>query len=158
MANSMAKRDWMIKQFFRMWPRALFHSRDGKAYLEKHLNGFGVYVLYRDDRPYYIGKTINKTLIERLSQHALKPNARYYNFWNYFSAFQIAEAIHRNEIETILISAMPTANSSHPKFPRRKLDRQAAKMLNDIQAKMLTGTSDRSGEPDPEVAEDEEEA
>jgi hypothetical protein len=71
----MKKKDWMIQQFFRMWPRALFHSKNGKAYLEKHLNGFGVYVLYRDDHPYYIGKTINKTLIERLSQHALKPNA-----------------------------------------------------------------------------------
>jgi hypothetical protein len=158
MANSMKQKDWMIQQFFRMWPRALFHSRKGKTYLQKHLNGSGVYVLYRDDQPYYIGKTINKTLIQRLSQHALKPNARYYNFWNYFSAFQIAETIHRDEIEAILISAMPTANSSHPRFPRRKLDRQAAKMLNDIQAKMLTGTSDQSGEPNPEVTEDEEEA
>jgi hypothetical protein len=124
--------------------------------LQKNLNGSGIYVLYRDDQPYYIGKTINKTLIERLSQHALKPNARYYNFWNYFSAFQIAETIHRDEIEAILISAMPTALSSHPKFPRRKLDRQAAKMLNNIQAMMLTGTSDQSGEPDPEVIEEEE--
>jgi len=158
MANSMKKKDWMIQQFFRMWPRALFHSRGGKTYLQKHLNGSGVYVLYRDDQPYYIGKTINKTLIQRLSQHALKPNARYYNCWNYFSAFQIAETIHRDEIEAILISAMPTANSSHPKFARRKLDRQAAKMLNDIQAKMLTGTNDQSGESDPEVTEDEEEA
>jgi len=30
--------------------------------------------------------------------------------------------------------------------------------LNDIQAQMLTGTSDQSGEPHPEVTEEEEEA
>jgi len=28
-------------------------------------------------------------LFKRLKTHALKPNARYYNFWNYFSAFEI---------------------------------------------------------------------
>jgi hypothetical protein len=31
-------------------------------------------------------------------------------------------------------------------------------MLNNIQAMMLTGTSDQSGEPDPEIIEEEEEA
>lgn len=147
---------WMTEQFFRMWPRALFHMAEGRAFLDQHLNGPGVYVLYRDDDPYYIGKT-SRPLTKRLAQHALKPNARRYNFWNYFSAFQLSEAVHRDEIEAILISAMPTANSSHPKFPRRKLDRQAARMLNEIQALALTGRPDASGERDPETGEDEEE-
>jgi hypothetical protein len=79
-----------------------------------------------------------------LGQQALKPNSRRYNFWNYFTAFQITELAHRDEVEAILISAMPTANSSHPKLPRKKLDRSVAKMLNDIQALMLTGRPDRS--------------
>jgi hypothetical protein len=149
------KNGWMTQQFFRMWPRALFHMKDGKRFLEDHLQNPGVYVLYRDDQPYYIGKT-SKPLSRRLGQHALKPNSRRYNFWNYFSAFQVPESVHRDEIEAILISAMPTANSSHPKFQRKKLDRQAAQMLNDIQAMMLTGTKDLSGEHDPESTDDEE--
>ena len=49
--------DWKTRQFFRMWPRALFHMKQGKAVLEDSLKEPGVYVLYRDDVPYYIGKT-----------------------------------------------------------------------------------------------------
>jgi len=130
--------------------------KKGIAVLEGALDKPGVYILYREDQPYYIGKTGNP-LIERLSNHALKPNARRYNFWNYFSAFEIHEASHRDEVEAILISAMPTANSSRPKFLRKTLDRRAAKLLNNVQALMLTGREDRSGEERPEVTDDEEE-
>lgn len=143
------------EQFFRMWPRALFHMREGKEFIEKHLSDPGVYVLYRNDQPYYIGKT-SKALAKRLKTHALRPNRRYYNFWNYFSAFQINDEDDRGRIEAILISAMPTANSAQPKLRRRRLDRKAAKMLNDLQARMLTGRDDRSGEATPESTEDEE--
>src|SRR5260370_36788232 len=75
------------EQFFRMWPRAVFHMQEGKRFIETHLSTPGVYVLYRNDEPYYIGKPT--MLFKRLKTHALKPNARYYNFWNYFSAFEI---------------------------------------------------------------------
>jgi hypothetical protein len=143
------------EQFFRMWPRALFYITEGKSFLEEHLSAPGVYVLYRNDEPYYIGKT-GKALAKRLKQHALKPNTRYYNFWNYFSAFQIGDEEERGKIEAILISAMPTANNSHPRLHRKKLDRHATRMLNSIQARMLTGTDDRSGEPYPQSGEDEE--
>lgn len=149
------KSDWKTTQFFRMWPRALFHMKDGKAILERGLGEPGVYVLYRDDVPYYIGKTGTK-LLKRLRNHALKPNARRYNFWNYFSAFQIKDSSHRDEVEAILISAMPTANSSQPKFVRARLDRRAAKLLNNIQALMLTGKGDSSGVPNPEDVEDDD--
>ena len=146
----------VILPFFRMWPRALFHMKQGKAVLEENLNKPGVYILYRDDVPYYIGKT-KKPLIKRLSSHALKPNARRYNFWNYFSAFEIPNPSHRDEVEAILISAMPTANSSRPKFERKTLDRRAARMLNNVQALMLTGQGDTSGESKPEeIADDED--
>jgi hypothetical protein len=57
----------------------------------------------------------------------------------------------------ILISALPTANSSRPRFERKKLDPRAAKLLNNIQALMLTGKEDTSGESHPEDVEDEEE-
>jgi hypothetical protein len=149
------KSDWKVKQFFRMWPRALFHMKDGKEVLAENLQHPGVYVLYRDDEPYYIGKT-GKPLFKRLSTHALKPNARRYNFWNYFSAFEITNATHRDEVEAILISAMPTANSSRPKFDRKQLDRRAARLLNNVQALMLTGKQDSSGESQPETTDEDE--
>jgi hypothetical protein len=151
------KSNWKVKQFFRMWPRALFHMRDGLSVLRDSLKNPGVYVLYRDDEPYYIGKT-GTSLLRRLRNHALKPNARRYNFWNYFSAFEILDAAHRDEVEAILISAMPTANSAQPRFERKKLDRRAAKLLNKVQALMLTGKEDTSGEDKPEVIDVEEDA
>jgi len=123
--------------------------------LNENLKKPGVYVLYRDDVPYNIGKT-RTTLLKRLSNHALKPNARRYNFWNYFSAFEIKDPSHRDEIEAILISAMPTANSSQPKFHKKRLDRHAARLLNNVQALMLTGKKDTSGESKPEEIADEE--
>lgn len=151
-----AKPDWKTRQFFRMWPRALFHMKDGMEVLKATLNRPGVYILYRNDDPYYIGKT-SKPLIKRLKTHALKPNARRYNFWNYFSAFEITNASHRDEVEAILISAMPTAaNGAHPKIPRMPLDRAAAKLLNTVQALTLTGRGDASGEPTPESSADDE--
>ncbi len=148
---------WKTNQFFRMWPRALFHMKNAKPILERHFGKVaGVYVLYRDDVPYYIGKT-GTTLLRRLRNHALKPNARRYNFWNYFSAFAIDHASHRDEVEAILISAMPTANSATPKITRVRLKPDAAKLLNDIQALMLTGRNDSSGIPHPERGDDHEE-
>jgi hypothetical protein len=90
----------------------------GFGVLRATLNEPGVYVLYRDDTPYYVGKT-GKPLIKRVGGHALKPNWRRYNFWNYFSAFTIKDERHRDEVEAILISAMPTAaNSSKPKIDK----------------------------------------
>ncbi len=149
-------RDWKTQQFIRMWPRALFHMKDGMKVLNVTLTAPGVYVLYREDQPYYIGKT-STTLLNRLRNHALKPNARRYNFWNYFSAFEIEDASHRDEVEAILISAMPTANSARPRFERKNLDRRAARLLNNVQALMLTGKEDTSGESNPEKIEEEDE-
>jgi hypothetical protein len=135
------KSDWKTTEFFKMWPRALFHMKEGKPIL--------------DDVPHYIGKT-GTTLLKRLRNHALKPNARRYNFWNYFSAFTINDPSHRDEVEAILISAMPTANSSQPKITRVRLKRDAAKLLNNIQALMLTGKKDSSGISYPEDVEDDD--
>jgi hypothetical protein len=52
---------------------------------------------------------------------------------------------------------MPTAaNSSRPKIQRMKVDRDLAKLINDIQALMLTGKEDSGGETSPELDDDEE--
>jgi hypothetical protein len=75
--------------------------KEGKVILSALLKDPGVYVLYRDDQPHYIGKT-GKMLFKRLKTHALRPNARRYNFWDYFSAFEIKDPNHRSEVEAIL--------------------------------------------------------
>ena len=65
----MAKSDWKTGQFFRMWPRALFHMTEGMGALKSCLSAPGVYILYREDAPYYIGKT-GRPLLKRLTQLA----------------------------------------------------------------------------------------
>jgi hypothetical protein len=86
-----------------------------------------VYVLYRDDIPYYIGQAAK--LRQRLWSHARSSGGKYNNFWNYFSAFVITDAKTRNEIEGILIAAMPTANSAKPRLKRAKFPTAVSKMV-----------------------------
>ena len=121
--------------------------KQGQAILAELLSHRGVYVLYRDDEPYYIGKT-STTIFKRLKTHALRPNARRYNYWNYFSAFEIEDDDHRDEVEAILIAAIE----------RMKVDRRTARLINNIQALMLTGREDTSGEVNPEATDDDEES
>jgi hypothetical protein len=89
----------------------------------------GVYVLYRDDHPYYVGKT-SRPLFDRIWAHANRPHDRYYNFWNFFSAFAISTRKHRDEVEGILIAAMPTtANGANPRFRKIKLPTRVGHLL-----------------------------
>ena len=134
-----SKSNLVVREYARMWPREVFDcliSNEGgrrKRILGKGLdlvNQPGVYVLYRDDIPYYIGQA--KKLRHRLWTHAGSPGARYGNFWNYFSAFVIDDPKMRNEIEGILIAAMPTANSSKPKLKRAKFPLVVSQMVRRI--------------------------
>jgi hypothetical protein len=69
-----------------MWPREMFDHLDPDGTRKNttlaksvvFLNRPGVYILYRDDVPYYVGKA--ERLRRRLWAHAMKPEARYYNF------------------------------------------------------------------------------
>src|SRR5947209_4611415 len=80
-------------QYARMWPREVFDclvvdEKPRKQAMAKGLEILtkpGVYILYRDDLPYYIGQA--SRLRSRLWQHANVPGARYHNFWNFFSVF-----------------------------------------------------------------------
>ncbi len=90
----------------------------------------GIYILYRDDVPHYIGQAT--PLFRRLYAHAYKPKTRYYNFWNFFSAFVVEDKERRNEIEAILIAAMPTANSAEPTLSREDLPQQIVDLLREI--------------------------
>ena len=62
----------IVTEYAELWPREVFDIREGKNRLlteaQELLSGPGVYVLYRDDVPYYIGKTENN-LYKRIYKH-----------------------------------------------------------------------------------------
>ena len=125
-----AKRNDIVTGYARMWPREIFDEKPGAnealAKSIKFLRQQGVYILYQNERPHYIGRTGN--LFERLRTHA-KPQARYYNFWNLFSAFAIGDP---RGLEAILIAAMPTANSAKPKLNKERLPKEVAAFMRRI--------------------------
>jgi hypothetical protein len=112
-----------------MWPRKLFKKKDNKNRLSIKINvpelqHPGVYVLYRGDELYYIGRATS--LFSRLHDHANKVTDDYYAHWDYFSAFAVKSANGYQqkiaELEAILIAAMPRAtNRSTPRFKRVKI-------------------------------------
>lgn len=114
-----------------MWPRLVFDLDDKKT-VKECLKEKGVYVLFRDDAPHYVGKTKKASLYKRINSHATRTRDRYYHFWNYFSAFVVPDAKHRDEIEGILIASMPTANNASPKIKRIPLPRNVTKIMRGI--------------------------
>jgi excinuclease UvrABC nuclease subunit len=108
----------IAERYVRMWPRDLFHiqTNDSQETLKSKLKEPGIYILYRDSTPYYVGKADN--LYRRLSEHS-DVDSMYGNFWNMFSVFVVPEPEFRNQLEAILIAAMPTVNRMHPKHFER---------------------------------------
>ena len=125
----------------RMWPREVFEHREGKRLMiagSEALQLPGVYILYREDEPYYVGKA--GCLFDRLHAHANKMTDRYYPFWTYFSAFAFDETAPNHlqridEIEGILIAAMPrVVNSSTPRWPKHKIPKDIRATMKKVQA------------------------
>jgi hypothetical protein len=122
---------YIVNAYAQVWPRTVFDIKAaGKLAkdVREALCDPGVYVLFREDQPYYVGKT-SRALFDRLWNHANQPADRYYNFWNFFSVFAVAGKKHRDEVEGILIAAMPTANSASPRFPRIELPARVGRLL-----------------------------
>src|SRR5712664_3133248 len=120
----------IVTQYARMWPREVFDAMEENKLLVGTMKVFdraGVYILYRDDVPYYVGRA-TRSLYSRLHDHANRSTDRYFNFWNYFSVFVVA-AEHVDEVEGVLIAAMTTANSAVPRIPQIKLDPKLARIL-----------------------------
>lgn len=136
----MGDRSQIVSEYARMWPREVFYcllengsGKRKKVQLAKGLelvNKPGVYVLYRDGVPYYVGQATK--LRHRLWAHACSPGARYYNFWNHFSAFVVEDRGLRSQVEAILIAAMPTANGARPRLKRARIPVVVSRMSRDI--------------------------
>jgi predicted GIY-YIG superfamily endonuclease len=127
----------IVKAYARMWPREIFDAMEGRKLLisdVEELHSSGVYILYRDDHPYYIGKAIK--LSTRLHSHANMSTDRYFNFWNFFSVFAVPRK-HMDEVEGILIASMTTANSAVPRIKEVKLPKRLARILRDARRRKL---------------------
>ena len=128
----------LVSYYMRMWPREIFDREDiigkGKNRLLDVLKKPGVYVLYREDEPYYVGKA-KDSMRGRISQHATRPTNRLYPFWDYFSVFVIDNGKLRSEVEAILIAAMPTANNANPKLPTKGMPKDVQGLLRELRTK-----------------------
>jgi hypothetical protein len=124
------KKEDPITRYAKMWPRVLFDCKSGKHPVVRKLDILsqpGVYILYRDDQPYYVGKA-NK-LLARLWPHANQSTGRYYKFWTHFSAFEVRDATLRGQLEGVLIAAMRTANGAKPRIKEEKLPPDVRRMV-----------------------------
>ena len=118
-------------EYARMWPREVFYLKRKSVREDPQfaiLGKTGVYVLYREDVPYYIGRA--QHLRFRLWGHANVPGSRLYNFWTHFSVFVPEDPKRQNEIEAILIAAMPTtANNARPSMNKVPFPKKATELL-----------------------------
>lgn len=129
----------IVSKFIRMLPRAIFDTPEIKgqkgsiASKIEELKGPGVYILYRDDVPFYVGKTEGK-LFNRLWQHANGISTTRSYFWNYFSAFIVKNPRSIAEVEAILISAMPSVitNASRPRLEKMHKGKSIIKLLREM--------------------------
>jgi hypothetical protein len=125
-----ATKKMIVTGYAKMWPRTVFDIKAGNKLLpviRELLHESGVYVLYREDQPYYVGKAIR--LSSRIWAHANQPKDRYYNFWNYFSAFVVPDTSYLGEVEGLLIASMPTENSSVPRIRKIHMPASVASMV-----------------------------
>src|SRR5438874_12235062 len=137
-----AKKSGFVGGYARSWPREIFDLRAKIAREIDFLRKPGVYVLYNDGEPHYIGQAVS--MFDRLLAHA-HPKSRYYNFWNTFSAFQVCSAKARDklhdELEAILIAAMPTANSAKPKLNKMRMPPSVVVLMKKIRDSKIPGSA-----------------
>jgi hypothetical protein len=146
----------IVEKYACMWPREVFditqesEGKEGRKGTKRLIvrseqcelwKRRGVYVLYRDDHPYYIGRAGN--LAGRIWRHANHPAGRYYLFWNFVSAFVVRDERAAREVEGILIAAMPTANSATPRIRRVKLPRQVTQRLRTLRKQEVHPVTDK---------------
>jgi hypothetical protein len=96
----------------------------------------GVYILYRDDVPFYVGKAEGE-LFSRLWAHANGVSSTRSYFWNYFSAFIVKNRRNIAEVEAILISAMPSVitNAARPKLQKVRKGKSTIKLMREMRKK-----------------------
>jgi hypothetical protein len=123
----------ILKSGASMWPRSVCEMRgDGNKnlFLKNEIQEPGVYVLYRNGVPYYIGQAGN--VGSRIWSHSSNPEGRYYKLWDAFSFFVVSDKKYLDDVEGILIAAMPTANAAQPRIKRFKMPQRIKNQLGEI--------------------------
>ena len=156
-------------KYARMWPRELFYRRLSKPrpiagskknppvptqWLYKTMDLLaqpGVYVLYLEGVPYYVGQA--NMLRSALAAHARVPQSHYFRHWNYFSAF-VVDKKDLDRIEAILIAALPTANGRNL-LKKEPFPPELTEMLNEMQLAKANPGSGAMAPLDKEIDEDE---
>ncbi len=133
-------------KYARVWPREVFYRRISKPkpvvgskktppartqWLYKTIDLLaqpGVYVLYRDGVPFYVGQA--DMLRSRLAAHARVPQSHYFNHWNSFSVF-VVDKKDLDRIEAVIIAAMPTANG-RKLLKKEPFPQELTEMVNEI--------------------------
>jgi hypothetical protein len=126
------KRSSLIKGVSSRLPARILDNPSFEIGLKDIMKNYsGIYVLYRDDKLYYIGLTTN--LHGRLKTH-LKD--RLTSKWNKFAIFRIRRVDYLKDIETLLIRvAEPPGNIKKGKFksnPATDLNKKLRNILDGI--------------------------
>jgi hypothetical protein len=129
----------LVDGYVQKWPREIFErvedEKPRKPLIAKSLdmlNTSGVYVLYNNNEPCYVGKATN--IRRRLNAHANAVNSRLYRGWNCFSAFFVRDTKQMAEVEGILIAAMPTANGARPRLPKHKVPLPVRRIMKSLRS------------------------
>ncbi|HEV2323460.1 MAG TPA: GIY-YIG nuclease family protein [Terracidiphilus sp.] len=127
----------VISEYAKMWPRALFYVKGSnqvgghKRILAREIDFLkkaGVYVLYRDTAPYYVGKA--EILWKRLNRWATRPTSAQYNFWNFFSVFVVEDAAQRTQLEAALIATLPGMNNgARPRLNKAPIPKEVRDLM-----------------------------
>lgn len=105
----------LIKGMTRHLPSEILASPIFSRKLKELMRGYaGIYALYRDDKPYYIGLTTN--LFGRVNRHL---RDRHKGKWDHFLIFRIKKVDYLKDIETLITQLMPwPGNRVRGKVPR----------------------------------------
>src|SRR3974377_538993 len=154
-------------KYARMWPREVFYRRLPKPkaiagskknvktqWLYKTMDRLaqpGVYVLYLEGVPYYVGQA--DMLRSALAAHARVPQSHYFRHWNYFSAF-VVDKKDLDAIDANLIAALPTVNG-RKLLKKEPFPPELTEMMNEIQLAKANPESGAIAPLDKEIDEDE---
>jgi hypothetical protein len=119
----------LIKGMTRHLPSEILASPIFRSKLQELMRGYaGIYALYRDDKPYYIGLTTN--LFGRVNGHL---RDRHKGQWDHFVIFRIKKVNYLKDIETLITHLMPwPGNRVRGKVPRDgELNRILRQILTD---------------------------
>jgi len=105
----------LIKGMTKQLPSEILASPIFRKKLDELMRGYaGIYALYRQDRPYYVGLTTN--LFARVNGH-LKD--RHKGQWDHFVIFRIKKVDYLKDIETLITHLTPwPGNRVKGKVPR----------------------------------------